>query len=143
MATCSICERPEAASIINELLEKKTALDVIAQQTGCHRSSVHRHAKKCFPAWRAARLKARSKNDGEPGRMIVQWPDRPDVGSHPHFSYFDRVLTETELRPDDIIFEVVYAEALVEQNFADAIAEDAFRSKAKAELSNNGNHALE
>ena len=76
MASGSICERAEGAVIVNELLEKKTALDVIALQTGYHRSSVYRHSKKCFPAWRAARLKTRlGKNGDTPGRLIVQWPD--------------------------------------------------------------------
>jgi hypothetical protein len=143
MPVCSICEKPEGAAIVNEMLDAKDGLDVIAEKTGFHRSSIHRHSKKCFPAWRAARFKARNKNGGAPGREIVLWPERPDVGVAAHFSYFDRVLTETELRPDDIIFEIVYAEALADRHFADAIAEDAFRSKAKAELSNNGNHALE
>jgi hypothetical protein len=94
MPTCSICDSTEAASIINDLLEKKTALDVIAQQTGFHRSSVHRHSKRCFPLWKAARLKAkRGKNDDSFGRIFVQWPGES---------------VPSEIRPNDTLLVVTY-----------------------------------
>src|SRR5258707_9089792 len=107
MATCSICANVESANVINELLEKETALDVIAEKTGLHRSSIHRHSKKCYPAWRAARLKARRKNDTGTGRLIVSWPERD--GGAAHYSYGNEILHERDVQPTDIIFAVRYA----------------------------------
>lgn len=81
MAQCSICVNAEVAQTVNELLYAKQGLDEIAQATGCHRSSVHRHKSKCFLAWKAARIKAKSgRVDTSSGRMLVSWP----AGYGPH-----------------------------------------------------------
>jgi hypothetical protein len=142
MPLCSICERPEAASIINEMLETRNALDVIAQQTGFHRSSIHRHSKRCFPLWKAARVKARrGKNDGAPGRIIVQWPDRAAL------TYCSRPIALSELRENDVLLRVEFEETPIarlgnpraapfddrtaESFFDAARAEDAERAKIK------------
>jgi tagatose-1,6-bisphosphate aldolase len=149
MAECSVCSNAEAASVVNELLEKKTALDVIAQQTGFHRSSVHRHSKKCYPAWRAARLKTKRTKTGDiSGRVITSWP-----GTSPgerQYAYYDEVITE--LKETDTVFSVEYAKtrlahvknlrgcALTDDNFEEflalALAEDAQRAELPAKPEN-------
>jgi hypothetical protein len=102
VAECSICKSAEAASIINELLEKKTGLDAIAQQTGFHRSSIHRHSKRCYPTWRAARLKARKGNATDSGRLLALWPDG-------NYTYFGETIPASSVRTSDEILVVEYA----------------------------------
>jgi hypothetical protein len=112
---CSICKSAEAAGIINELLDKKTGLDAIAQQTGFHRSSIHRHHKKCFIVWKAARLKARKGSATDSGRLIVSWPALssranldPEIADA-YYSHYGQTISASDLRADDDIFQVRYA----------------------------------
>jgi len=111
---CSICKSAEAAAVINELLEKKTGLDSIAEQTGFHRSSIHRHHKKCFVAWRAARLKAKSgKTDGT-GRLVALWPELslranldPEIVAA-YYSHYGLAISASDLRADDDVLVIRY-----------------------------------
>jgi|SRR5882762_327912 len=123
MATCSICDRPDAASIINELLEKKTGLDTIAEQTGFHRSSIHRHSKKCYPAWRASKLKTKRGSASDSGRDIARWPD----GTH---TWYGESIPASAIRETDSLFIIEYALPFMEHQHALALREDAER-KAK------------
>jgi hypothetical protein len=77
MAVCSICANSELAGVINQLLFEEIGLDVIAEKTGAHRSTIFRHKKSCFVEWRAARLKAKSDKTPGDGRLFVKWPGEP------------------------------------------------------------------
>lgn len=116
MPTCTICANAEAATVINELLlEGKSSLDEIAEKVGCHRSSIYRHNKNCFPAWRAARVKSRNrKNADAPRRIFVRWPsDAPsDVRSTITRNFGTLAVPASQITPNDVIFEVSYNTAL-------------------------------
>jgi hypothetical protein len=102
MASCSICSNPEAAEVVNEMLFQRTSLDDIAEQVGAHRSSVHRHKQRCFVAWRAARLKAKSGKTPGSGRLLALWPDG-------NYTYFGETIPASSIRTSDEILVVEYA----------------------------------
>jgi hypothetical protein len=114
MAVCGICANRELAEVINQLLFEEIGLDVIAEKTGAHRSSIFRHKKSCFVAWRAARLKAKSgKTDGA-GRLIVSWPALssranldPEIADA-YYSHYGQTISASDLRADDDILLVRY-----------------------------------
>jgi len=123
MATCSICANSEMAELVNEMLLEKAGLDLIAEKTGAHRSSVHRHKRKCFPDWRAARLKSRSGKPLDTGRDIVLWPSG-------EYTWFGETIPASAIRETDAVFIIQYAEPFMEHQHALALREDAER-KAK------------
>ena len=94
MAECSICSCAVAApdgttvrEMVDRALDEKCFLDDIAAKVNLllaqhapglsiHRSSIHRHAKKCYTLReRAARLKERESESRTETRIFVEWPE--------------------------------------------------------------------
>jgi hypothetical protein len=102
MPACSICANSELAATVNQLLfEKKSTLQEIADKVGSTKSSVGRHAAKCFLEWKATRVKDRKGKTADSGRLLVQWPNEPTA----------------ELQPGDSLLVVCYQET----NVADVV----------------------
>jgi hypothetical protein len=105
------------------LFEKKSTLQEIADIVGSTKSSVGRHAAKCFLQWRAARLKTRKGSAaGSSSRTIVKWAPGPE-SAYPHGAVFEiladkrgKILLKDvdplSLAPADDLFVVKYADAL-------------------------------
>jgi hypothetical protein len=121
MAECSICSKgEETARIVNELLERKTPVREIQVQTGIHKNTVHRHqhgnCRFSFSKFKAAKLKSRSSVNLN-GREVVQWPG-PNGPTFTTCIIDVRGKTKCEpvgadqLRPDDILLVVEYADPL-------------------------------
>jgi hypothetical protein len=121
MPTCSVCSNAELAETVNQLLfEKKSTLQEIADKVGSTKSSVGRHAAKCFLQWRAARVKTRKGSAPGSGRTIVSWPAGPE-SAFPRGRIFEivadkrgRIILEDvdilALTPTDDLFVVRYAD---------------------------------
>jgi hypothetical protein len=136
MPQCSICSRPGAAAIVNELFEKKTTLAQIATQTGFHPSSVYRHNRNCFPKWKALKLKS-SKVDPVNCRFVVSWSDPRDesaprtfstVTANEHGVCRNVSLTAADLKPNDLILEIQWVKHRAAPKIAaevTAVAKDA------------------
>jgi hypothetical protein len=84
MPACSICSNAELAETVNGLLfEKKSTLQEIADKVGSTKSSIGRHASKCFLEWKATRVKGRKGNTADSGRLLVRWPNEPTPDLQP------------------------------------------------------------
>jgi hypothetical protein len=139
---CSICSK-DAANIVNEMLWEKRTLDEIASATNFNRSSIHRHGSpkaKCkfsFTAYKAARVKAKNKGvDFSKARVVVCWPNGK-------LTFMDnaRPLTREDVQPGDVVLNVKFEERKhrdmpnpTDKAWDEALAEDAERSLAKAEI---------
>jgi hypothetical protein len=123
MPICSICGNSELAETVNGLLfEKKSTLQEIADKVGSTKSSVGRHAAKCFLQWKALRVKTRKGSAAGSGRTIVKWASGPE-SAFPHGALFEiladkrgRIIHEA-LNPSDVteaddLFCVVYADPI-------------------------------
>jgi len=115
---CSVCQKPGAAEIVNELLQKRIPMSEIAATVGIGKSSIHRHSKVCWIRARAQRIRA---NRYDPTRrVIVSWPDFEAAPANVRGRFFVwsypgmpekaplALIPRSDLRPDDQICEVVY-----------------------------------
>ncbi len=124
---CSICSCAVAApdgttvrEMVDRALDEKMFLDDISAKVNLllaqhapglsiHRSSIHRHAKKCYSLrQRAAVLKQREATRRAP-RIVIEWPDgelttdpENETGTPP------RIIAPNELREADVLISVSF-----------------------------------
>jgi hypothetical protein len=112
---CSICQVEETARTINELLERQTPVRTIEAQTGVSHSTISRHklgnCRFSFSAFKAAKIRGKSKAGSLPGRMIVRWPALDGVPAY--YAHWDRTIPESELRETDTLFVVSWRETRI------------------------------
>jgi ribosomal protein S14 len=113
MATCSICSRPGARKIVDELLSRRVPLKQIAVQTGLKKSSIHRHSHSCVLRAAAEQLK-NVKFRPQHDRVLVTWGNGSYVvQSDPATPESNgTTVTVTGLRSNDWVIEVCFAEAV-------------------------------
>jgi IclR helix-turn-helix domain len=106
--TCRVCQSG-AASVVDALLTQKVFLRTIAEQTGLTKSSVHRHAQKCFIKAAAKSLRT-AKFNPQTDRTLVRFKLDEDVFDVMHDptgqTTHGETITAAELRARDCVLVV-------------------------------------
>jgi len=124
MAQCSICAYGETVrETVDAMLDEKCFLDDIAAKVNLllaerapglsiHRSSIHRHAKKCYTLReRAARLKERESVSRNDRRIFVQWPEHLLFGELAGKTTSDEdAIAPGQLRSRDVLLTITFEE---------------------------------
>jgi hypothetical protein len=119
---CTICARADAHEHVNRLLSEKVGIEEIARRTGFSRSAIGRHKLSTkakihphgFVQWKAQQIRGRKAHAS--ARHVVSYqesPENPDrqLVTHVNDEFGksqELELQPSDVRPDDILIEVVF-----------------------------------